>query len=213
MCQIREKRLQDVKVVSHQRYFAPWGVWVICLCCRAAWGLLPHMAWCTSLIPHHITSHYFCLIHRHWLIPRDMHLPSFFFSSASPLSTFFPCSFTSASLQQSTGLYQVTESQAVSSNFRFDSIQKWNLNIKRPLFLLHVFHPKPWPWRMERTKRSGSLGWLHAISYSFSNPHQTSFIHALSFPNCKSEVRPAESLSLSSFPLKTCQEGKLRVEN
>lgn len=139
--------------------------------------------------------------------------PQFFFSSASPLSTFFPCSFTSASLQQSTGLYQVTESQAVSSNFRFDSIQKWNLNIKRPLFLLHVFHPKPWPWRMERTKRSGCLGWLHAISYSFSNPHQTSFIHALSFPNCKSEVRPAESLSLSSFPLKTCQEGKLRVEN
>lgn len=211
-CQMREERLQDCKAVSHQRCFAPWGVWGMCLCCRAAWWLLPNMTWCTSLIPHHIISHYFCLIHRHWLIPRDMHLP-IYFSLASPLPTFFLCSFTSASLQVPTELYQVTESQADSSNVRFDSIQKWNLNTECPLFLLHGFHLKPWPWRLERTKRSGSLGCLHAISYSFSNPHQTSFVHALSLLNYKSDVRPAEGLSLSSFHLQTCQEGKWGVQN
>lgn len=68
LCQIREERLQDRKVVSHQRYLALLGVWGVCPCCRAAWGLLLHnMTWCTSLIPHHIISHYYCLIHRCWV--------------------------------------------------------------------------------------------------------------------------------------------------
>lgn len=140
------------------------------------------------------------------LIPRDTHLPPFFFSSASPLPTFSLCSITSASLQQPTELYQVTESQAVSSDIRFDSTEKWNLNTECPLFLLRGFHLKPWPWRLERTKNLGSLGWLHAISYSFSNPHQTSFIHAFSY---KSEARPAESHFIT-FPFKNMPEKKTR---
>lgn len=172
MCRIREKRLQDCKVVSHQRYSAPLGVWGICLCCRAAWGLLPHnMTWCPSLIPHHIISHYFCLIHRHWLILRDMHLPFFFFSSSSPLLPF-------SSLLSSTRLPNPKQFPQTS-----DLTPYRNLNIEFPLFLLHGFHLKPWPWRLERTKRSGSLGWLHAISYSFSNLNQTSFIYAFSSLN------------------------------
>lgn len=97
--------------------------------------------------------------------------PHFFFSSASPLLPF-------SSLLSSTRLPNPKQFPQTSGLTPYR-----NLNIEFPLFLLHGFHLKPWPWRLERTKRSGSLGWLHAISYSFSNLNQTSFIYAFSSLN------------------------------
>lgn len=86
VCQIGEETLQDRKAVSHQCYFAPLDVWGTCPCCRAALGLLPpNMTWCTSVIPHDIISYYYYLIHRHWVIPADTHLPSYFSSASSLL--------------------------------------------------------------------------------------------------------------------------------
>lgn len=214
MCQIREKRLQDCKVVSAQRHFAPRGVWGTWLCCRAAWRLLPHMTWCTTLIPHHIISHYFSYPQTLTNTKRYAS-PHFYFLFSFTSPHFF---FLQLHLCFPSAAYWGLPRYSIPSSFfklQVWPIQKRNLNVEFYWVLnivpfscsvVSIWNSGLDNWR--GLKRSGSLGWLHAILYIFSNPHQSSLIYALSFPNYDSEVRPAESLSLSSFPLKSWQEGK-----